>query len=71
MTGSSAFRRTWRQTTTRSRSPLARAVRTKSSWRISSVDERVIRAVNAAIPSPSAMAGPNVIWRFVDGSSQK
>ena len=45
MTGRSALGKAWRITTSHSRSPLARAVRTKSSLMTSSRHERDMRAM--------------------------
>ena len=42
-TGSSALRSTWLSVTRLRLSPLARAVRTKSSWATSSIEERITR----------------------------
>ena len=56
-TGISALRNVCRRITTGSESPLARAVRTKSSWMTSTNDERVKRAMTAATAAPSVAEG--------------
>jgi hypothetical protein len=57
MIGISAFRSAWRASTTRSRSPFARAVRMKSLPITSSIADRVMRARNAIERVPNASAG--------------
>src|SRR6056300_697450 len=47
----------WRQMIARSDRPLARAVRIKFEFRTSSIDERVIRAMDAKNEVDSAMTG--------------
>ena len=52
----------WRSTITRSRRPLARAVRTKSACTTSSMPPRVRRAMYAAYAVPSVSPG-RITWR--------
>ena len=53
----SAFGRAWRQSAARRDTPLARAVRMKSSFSASRSAERVTRVRIAACTTPSATAG--------------
>ncbi len=73
MIGSSALRSACRPMTRRSPSPLARAVRTKSDGRISSIAPRVMRARNAIdrVPSVSAGSTRNARPPYPDGGSQR
>ncbi len=57
MTGIIAFLIQWTNTTTFSLTPFALAVLTKSERITSSIEDLVIRAINAAEPVPSVIAG--------------
>ena len=69
ITGISALRSAWRDTTTLLRSPLARAVRTKSWPSTSSIVVRVIRITIAINWMASASAGRIICCRLPNGSS--
>src|ERR1700687_1080604 len=62
MIGINALRRAWRQITTFHGTPLARAVRTSSSDRTSSIAERVTRVTYAAEIRPRLIAGSVIDW---------
>ena len=55
--GVSAFGKAWRQSAARRETPLARAVRMKSSFKASITADRVTRVTIAACTTPSAIAG--------------
>ena len=73
MIGSNAFRNACLPMTRRSLSPLARAVRTKSDGRMSSIAPRVMRARNAIERVPSVSAGSTRKARppYPEGGSQR
>ena len=68
MIGIAALGRTWRSSTVRRRSPLARATRTWSCVSTSSTAERVLRIRTAASGRLRLRAGRIIVFRFWIGS---
>jgi hypothetical protein len=66
-TGISALRRAWWKVTRGSDTPLARAVRTYSRPSTSSIEERAIRVIMAAVAVPSVRTGSAMMARFSAG----
>ena len=66
-TGISALRSAWWKVTRRSGTPLARAVRTYSRPRVSSIVERAMRVIVAAVAVPSVSVGSAMVRRLAPG----
>ena len=69
--GMTALRSARRLSMVRSRSPMARPKATWSARSSPMSDERSVRAITAAEPSPSANPGSTIDFRLPTGSSEK